>query len=61
MLEITCKVVFLSFESSFGTFLHKVVQTWFILHELDTQHYLHKNLNTSLSDIYYCVLIVRTE
>ena len=51
MLEITCEVAFFSFESFFGTFMYKVVQTWFILHELDTQHYLNNNLNTSLSNI----------
>ena len=36
----------------FGTFVHKVAQTWFFLHE--TWH-------TILFGIYYCVEVVRNE
>ena len=38
------------FLSVFGTFAHKVAQTWFVLHE--TWH-------TTLFGIYYCVEVVR--
>ena len=38
--------------SFFGTFAHKVAQTWFVLHE--TWH-------TTLFGKYYCVEMVRTK
>ena len=52
MIEITCKVVILWVLSFFGTFTHKVAQTWFVLDE---------SLHTKLFGIYYCVEVVRIE
>ena len=52
LLEITCYVVFLWVFKFFGTFAHKVVQTWFVLHQ--TWH-------TTLFGIYYCVDLVRIQ
>ena len=49
-LDITCKDAFLRFLSVFGTFSHKVVQTWFVW---------HKTWHTKLFAINYCVEIVR--
>ena len=46
LLEITCYVAILWVFKFFGTFAHKVVQTWFVLDE--TWH-------TTLFGIYYCV------
>ena len=43
---------FKGFLSVFGTFAHKVDQTWFVLHE--TWH-------TTRFRIYYCVEVVRIE
>ena len=40
---------FIGFLSFFGTFVHKIAQTWFVLHE--TWH-------TTLFGIYYCVEVV---
>ena len=50
LLEITCYVAILWVFKFFGTFAHKVVQTWFVLHE--TWH-------TTLFGKYYCVELVR--
>ena len=52
MLEITCNDAFLRFLSAFGTFSHKLVQTWFVWPE--TWH-------TTLFGIYYCVEIIRIQ
>ena len=52
MVEITCKVSVLRFLSFFGTFAHKVAQTWFVLHE---------TLHTTIFGMYYCVEVVRSE
>ena len=52
MLEITCEVAFLRFFKLFGTYSHKVVQTWFVWHE--TWH-------TTQFVIYYCVEMVGIE
>ena len=52
MLEITCLVAILGFLSVFGTFVHNVAQTWFVLHE---------NWHTTLFRIYYVVEVVRME
>ena len=41
---------FYDFLSVFGTFAHKVAQTWFVLHE--TWH-------TTLFGIYYCIKMVK--
>ena len=49
MLEITCLVAILSV---FGTFVHNVAQTWFVLHE---------TYQTTLFRICYCVEVVRIE
>ena len=48
MLSCDCK----GFLSVFGTFAHKVAQTWLVLHET-----WHK----TLFGIYYCVELVRIE
>ena len=42
---------FKGFLSVFGTFAHKVAQTWFVLHE---------TWQTTLFGIYYCVEVVRS-
>ena len=47
---LCAKFRFYGFLSFFGTFAHKVAQTWFVLHE--TWH-------TTLFGIYYCVEVVR--
>ena len=52
MLEIKRKVAILWFLYFFGTFAHKVAQTWFVLHE--TWH-------LALFGIYYCIDLVRIE
>ena len=52
MQEIKCSVSFLKFLKRFGTFSHKMVQTWFVLNE--TWH-------TTLFGIYYCVEMVRIQ
>ena len=54
MLEITGGVVALLrfFLSFFGTFSHKVVQTWFVLHE---------SWHTTLFGIFFYVDMVRFE
>ena len=36
----------------FGTFVHNVAQTWYVLHE---------TLHATLFGIYYCVEVVRSE
>ena len=41
---------FMGFLSVFGTFAHKVAQTWLVLHE---------SLHTTLFGINYCVEVVR--
>ena len=41
---------FYGFSSYFGTFVHKVAQTWFVLHVI---------LYTTLFGIYYCAEMVR--
>ena len=51
-LKLRVKLRVWDFLSVFGTFTHKVVQTWFVLHE--TLHY-------TFFGIYYCVEIVRIE
>ena len=48
--KIRVKLRFYRFLSVFGTFSHKVAQTWFVLHE--TWH-------TKLFHVYYCVEVVR--
>ena len=48
-LKLRVKLRFWGFLSVFGTFSHKVVQTWFVSHE--TWH-------TTLFHIYYCVEMV---
>ena len=50
VLEIKCYDAILWVKSVFGTFTHKVAQTWFVFHA--TQH-------TTLFGIYYCVDVVR--
>ena len=52
MLDSTCQVAFLRFCKLFGTFSHKVVQTWFVCHEI---------WHTTLFRIYYCVEKLRIE
>ena len=52
MLEITYKVAFFEFLSFFFTFAHKVVQTWFVLHETRQR---------ILFGIYYSVIMVTIE
>ena len=52
MLQIRVKMWFYAFLSFFGTFAHKVAQTWFVLYE--TWH-------TTLFGIYYCVEVVIIE
>ena len=49
-LKLRAKFPFKVFFSVFGTFLHKVFQTWFVWHE---------TWDTLLFDIYYCVEIVK--
>src|SRR5687768_1276115 len=49
-LILRAKLPFLGFSKRFGTFTHKVAQTWFVLHE--TWH-------TPLFGLYYCVEMVR--
>ena len=51
-LKLRAKLLFYSFFSFFGTFSHKVIQTWFVLHE--TWH-------PTLFSLYYCVEMVRLE
>ena len=50
--KIRAKYRFYGFLSFFGTFSHKVAETWFLLHE--TWH-------TTLFGIYYCVQMVIIE
>ena len=49
---LLCNLRFLGFFSFFGTFAHKVAQTWFVLHE---------TLHTTLFGIDYCVEVGRIE
>ena len=51
-LKLRVKLRFQVFLSVFGTFAHKVAQTWFVLHE--TWH-------TSLFGIYYYVEVIIIE
>ena len=51
-LKIRATLDFLGFLSAFGTFSHKMVQTWIVLHE---------TLHTTLYRICYCVEMVRIE
>ena len=50
--KLRVKLRFYAFLNVFGTFAHKVAQTWFVLHE--TWH-------TKLFHIYHCVEVVRIE
>ena len=50
--KLRVRLLFYAFLSVFGTFAHKVAQTWFVLHE--TWH-------TTLFGIYYCVEVVRID
>ena len=43
---------FMDFFFIFGTFVHNLAQTWFVLHE---------TLHPTLFGIYYCVEVVRIE
>ena len=43
---------FMGFLSVFGTYMHKVAQNWFVLHE---------SWHRTLFGIYYCVEVVRIE
>ena len=52
MLEITCKLAILCVFNSFGTFPHKVDQTWFVLHE--TWH-------GTIFSVYFDFEVVRIE
>ena len=51
-LKLRAKLRFLGFLSVFGTFSHKVIQTWFFWHET-----CHKTLFGTC----YCVEMIRTE
>ena len=51
-LKLRAKLLFKGFFKRFGTFLHKVVKTCFVLHA--TWH-------TTLFGIYYCVEMVKIE
>ena len=50
--KLRFKLRFYAFLSVFGTFAHKVAQTWFVLHE---------TWQTTLFGIYYCVEVVKIE
>ena len=50
--QLRVKLRFLGFLSVFGTFAHKIAQTWFVLHEI---------WHTTLFGIYYCVEVIRIE
>ena len=51
-LKLHVKLRFYEFLSFFGTFAHKVAQTWFVLHE---------TWEITLFGIYYCVEVVRVK
>ena len=51
-LKLRVKLRCYAFLSVFGTFAHKVGQTWFVLHE---------TWQTTLFGIYYCVQVVKIE
>ena len=50
MQKLRVKLRFYALLSLFGTYAHKVSQTWFVLYE--TWH-------TTLFGLYYCVEVVR--
>ena len=50
--KLRVRLRFYGFLSFFGTFGHKVAQTWFVLHE---------NWHTIIFGIYYCVEMVKIQ